>query len=191
MTLRALVSLIEDLFQEGYNYVLTARFQIDPVERRFSRYRQMNGGNFLVSLREVCNSEKILLIQGLVRERLDFWKDVVIVFNPQDYQMNDSFQKEIEEISNDLHASKLSASTQEVSYYIAGYTAHQIQKMVKCTNVLRKCWQKTPQVSTSVTSIHSHGVDWKNLEEDIEFHLCPYTFDFYMIINLFWVLCKE
>ena len=68
MTLRALVSLIEDLFQEGYNYVLTARFQIDPLERRFSRYRQMNGGNFLVSLREVCNSEKILLIQGLVRE---------------------------------------------------------------------------------------------------------------------------
>ena len=109
VTLRAQVSLIKDLLQEGYNYVLTARFQSDPLERRFSRYRQMNGGNFLVSLREVCNSEKILLIQSLVREGLGFWKDEVSDFNPRDYQMMDSFQKEIEEISNDLHASELSA----------------------------------------------------------------------------------
>ena len=87
----------------------------------------MNGGNFLVSLREVCNSEKILLIQSLVREGLDFWKDGVSVLNPRDYQMIDSFQKEIEEISNDLRASELSASTQEVSYCIAGYAAHPIQ----------------------------------------------------------------
>ena len=132
VTLKAQASLIEDLLQEGYNYVLTARFQSDPLERRFSRYRQMNGGNFLVSLREICNSEKILLIHSLLREGLDFWKDEVSVFNPRDYQMMDSFQKEIEEISNDLHASELSASTQEVSYCIAGYAAHQIQKMVKC-----------------------------------------------------------
>ena len=52
VTLRAQASLIEDLLQEGYNYVLTARIQSDPLVRRFSRYRQMNGGNFLVSLRE-------------------------------------------------------------------------------------------------------------------------------------------
>ena len=114
VTLRARASLIEDLLQEGYNnYFLTAQYQSDPLERRFSRYRQMNGGNFLVSFREVCNSEKILLIQSPVREGLDFWKDGVSVFNPQDYQMNDSLQKEIEEFSNDLHASELSASILE------------------------------------------------------------------------------
>ena len=44
---------IEVLLQKGYNYVLTARFQSDPLEHRFSRYRQINGGNFLISLREV------------------------------------------------------------------------------------------------------------------------------------------
>ncbi len=32
VTLRALASLIEDLLQEGYNFVLTARFQSDPLE---------------------------------------------------------------------------------------------------------------------------------------------------------------
>ena len=36
-TLRCTASLIEDLLREGYSYVLTARFQTDPLERRFSR----------------------------------------------------------------------------------------------------------------------------------------------------------
>ena len=31
-------------------------FQTDPLERQFSQYRQMNGGRFLVSLREVLHS---------------------------------------------------------------------------------------------------------------------------------------
>ena len=50
-TLRCTASLIEDLLSEGYEYVLTSRFQSDPLERRFSQYRQMSGGRFLVGLR--------------------------------------------------------------------------------------------------------------------------------------------
>ena len=52
--------LIEDLLSEGYEYVLTSRFQSDPLERRFSQYHQMSGGRFLVGLREVNSSEKNL-----------------------------------------------------------------------------------------------------------------------------------
>ena len=47
-TCRALASLIEDLLKDGYNYVLTAPFLTDYLERRFSRYRQMSGGLFLL-----------------------------------------------------------------------------------------------------------------------------------------------
>ena len=57
-TLRYTASLIEDLLSEGYEYVLTSRFQSDPLERRFSQYRQMSGGRFLVGLREVNSSGK-------------------------------------------------------------------------------------------------------------------------------------
>ena len=69
LSLRAQASLIEDLLSEGYRYVLTVRFQSDALERRFSRYRQMNGGNFLLGLREVESSEKILLLRTTVNER--------------------------------------------------------------------------------------------------------------------------
>ena len=45
---------------EGYDFVMTSRLQSDPIERRFSQYRQMSGGRFLESLREVTNSERII-----------------------------------------------------------------------------------------------------------------------------------
>ena len=114
---------------------------------------------FLVSLREVCNSENILLIQSLVREGLDFWNDGVSVLNPRDYQMIDSLQKEIEEISNDLHASELPASTQEVSYCIAGYAAHQIQKMVKCDEYSQKVVTENPTSFISIGRDFDSSVD--------------------------------
>ena len=50
-TLSCTASSNEYLIAEGYKYVLTSRFQSDPLERRYSQYRQMKGSNFLVGLR--------------------------------------------------------------------------------------------------------------------------------------------
>jgi len=47
-----------------YDFVMVGRLQSDPLERRFSQYRQMSGGRFLVSLREVISSEKFLTCSG-------------------------------------------------------------------------------------------------------------------------------
>jgi len=57
--LRFQAQLIATFLQEDYDFVLTAKFQTDPVERRSSCYRQMSGRNLLVSLREVNSSEKL------------------------------------------------------------------------------------------------------------------------------------
>ena len=59
VTLRAQAHLIDELLEEGYSFVLTGRLQSDPIERRFLQYRQMSGGRFLVSLREMLNSKRI------------------------------------------------------------------------------------------------------------------------------------
>ena len=53
---------------EAYQYVITARLQSDPVEQRFSQYRQMSGGRFLNNLQEVLNSKKILWCCSLIKE---------------------------------------------------------------------------------------------------------------------------
>ena len=46
LTLRAQSGLIKELLSEGYDFVMTSRLQSDPIERRFSQYRQMSGGGF-------------------------------------------------------------------------------------------------------------------------------------------------
>ena len=50
-TLKATSCLLSELLTERYKCVLSARFQSDTLERQFSKYRQMSGGRFLVSLR--------------------------------------------------------------------------------------------------------------------------------------------
>ena len=72
-TLRAQAILIDELLVDGYQFVRAAQLQSDPIERRFSQYRQMNGGRFLVSLREVINSERILKCQSLNKVDIDMW----------------------------------------------------------------------------------------------------------------------
>ena len=59
-TLRSRAMLMGELLEKGYDFILTSRFQSDPIELRFSKCRQMSGGRFLVSLGEVKSSEKIV-----------------------------------------------------------------------------------------------------------------------------------
>ena len=66
-----LVSLIEDLLGEEYDFVLTSRFQSNPLERQFEQYWKMSGGRFLVGLRDGTSSEKIIKITSLLKEDLD------------------------------------------------------------------------------------------------------------------------
>ena len=74
-TLRAIASLIDDLLEESNLFVLTFRLQSYSLELRFSKYRQISGGRFLVSLLEVCNIEKILAVRSLLKEDINFWEE--------------------------------------------------------------------------------------------------------------------
>ena len=68
-TLHAQASLIDDLLSsEEYTFVIPRKLLSDPLENRFSQYRQMSGGRFLVSLTEVKYSERILACRSLLKE---------------------------------------------------------------------------------------------------------------------------
>ena len=76
-TLRCTASLIDDLIQEGYDYFLISRLLTDPLELRFSKYRQMSGGRFLIGLRELETSERILAVKTLLKESVNIWEEDV------------------------------------------------------------------------------------------------------------------
>lgn len=123
-TLRCHACLIEDLLGENYNFVLTARFQSDHLERRYGQYRQMSGGRFLVSLKDVKCSEKILKIKSLLKEQLDI---------NQNFEDKNNYENGITELLHtaeaiDVNALQLTDSSREISDYIAGYIAYKSKK---------------------------------------------------------------
>ena len=74
---------------DGFKFVLTARFQSDAIERRFGQYCQMRGGRFLVGLKDVIWSERILKIKSLVKESIDIKDDIKVTDN------EDAIQQEL------------------------------------------------------------------------------------------------
>ena len=138
-TLVAQCRLINELLSEGYMFVMTGRLQSDPVERRFSRYRSMNGGCFLVSLREVLNSERILACRSLLKEGIDFWKDDEdLCPNTALETPNESLAiAEIRNQSVDILECDLTNSSSEVATTIAGYVSKKLKKRSLCESCLQ------------------------------------------------------
>ena len=130
-TLKSSACLTEDLLNEGYDYVLMSRLQSDPIERRFSAYRQMSGGRFLVGLREVMNSEKIMLMKSLLNENICFWKEDV-GDNMDKSQNVDVIKEYATERENEIQDSELSRESEEVSVYISGYITKKLVKHLNC-----------------------------------------------------------
>ena len=123
-TLQSQAQLIKDLFEEGYDFIIPARFQTDPLEKRFSQYHQMSGGNFLVSLREVLQSERTLLFKSLLKESVNIWEEDISKpsFAP------DRFIAEFEKATCDIETLELTSESAEVSFIIAGYIAKKLKK---------------------------------------------------------------
>ena len=129
-TLRSHASLIEDLLDSGhYDYVLTARFQSDPIEKRYGQYRQMSGGRFLVSLREVNCSENIIKMKSLLKRNLDVQE---ARNNTDPIEVKKELQLLEEKTSNvDPESISLGSSSREVSDYVSGYIAQKLKTDLK------------------------------------------------------------
>ena len=123
-TLRCHANLIEEFLQEEYQFVLTAEFQSDPVERRFGQYRLKSGGRFLISVqaKDISTSEKILKVMSLVKEGFDIDKSVKIKDHIKESEEN--LLSAAEEVLGDVDSIKLNATSKSVSHHVAGYIYH-------------------------------------------------------------------
>ena len=94
-----LADLIYELIDDGYELVRTTRFQNNPIERRFLQYLQMSGGRFVVRLREVFNSERILSCRSLIKENYNFWEENIDSDAEESLDsINDLFDERADEI---------------------------------------------------------------------------------------------
>ena len=63
---------------ERYEYVITAKLQSDPLERRFGHYRQMSEGRFFVNLKDINCSEAIATIRSILKEDINLSQSNVL-----------------------------------------------------------------------------------------------------------------
>ena len=121
-----------DLLSDGFKFVLTARFQSDSIERRFSQYHQISGGRFLVGLKDVIWSERILKIKSLVTESIDIKDDINVTEN------QDAIQQELFDNIMEIGFENvmLSDETREVAAHISGYIVKELVKKYRhcCKN---------------------------------------------------------
>ena len=131
ITLHCTAALIEDLLQEGYLYVLTSRFQTDALELRFSKYRQMSGGRFLVGLREIQISEQILAMRSLLKESCNIWEEDI---RPETSISGEllGLDTKVNAFSKDIAECSLESESREVAVVIGGYIAKKLIKRTGC-----------------------------------------------------------
>ena len=119
--------LMQELLDEGYEFIFTCRFQSDPLENRFSQYRQMSGGRFLVSLREVLSTGRILTCRSLLKQNINFWEE-----NLKPVQKNDKILKILAQHESEINKPFLSPDSKEVAYIISGYITNKLMKHFQC-----------------------------------------------------------
>ncbi|GBO13031.1 hypothetical protein AVEN_40191-1 [Araneus ventricosus] len=59
--------IIHQLQSSTNSYVLTGKYQTDPLEGRFGQYRQLCGGNYSISVEQILQAEKKLRITSLLK----------------------------------------------------------------------------------------------------------------------------
>ena len=129
ITLRWHAMLVHDLHSEGYDYVMMRRLQSDPIENRFSQYRSMSGGRFLVGLREVESSQRIIACRSLLKVDVDVWK---LQSNDEDNDVSRHFLINLEGHEMKIMEASLDQESLEVSCLVAGFVGKNVIEKTKC-----------------------------------------------------------
>ena len=130
--------LIETL---KFDFVLLRCFQTDNLESRFGQYRQMYGGNRLISVQELTESEKKLKIKSLLKLHSD-----AITVPVKEYLSEFAECDDTNKISEDDKLLIEEVPYENVCFdetqlpvllYVAGYAAKRITAKIHCLGCKR------------------------------------------------------
>ncbi len=124
----------------GFQYVLLGKFMSDPIEARFGWYRQMNGGNFIMSLRQLLDSEKKIQVLGqLERCTLSRMGDEEFLPLPAAAATAAPDIDDVTWLCNEfsnahVDLDSISDSDANIIHYVAGYIGRSVSRQLRCSN---------------------------------------------------------
>ena len=90
----------------------------------------MSGGRFLVSLREILNSERILACRSLIKENINYWEEDLS--KEVDINYLENIEESVESHSTEIFENFLDPDGEEVATTIAGYLAKKLTTRSNC-----------------------------------------------------------
>ena len=142
-TLRAICECCEDLLTNfDFDYVLTGKLHSDPLEARFGCYRQLNGANFFISLRQVLESEKKIRVLNTLKDFKNAVEDGVVTSLPSflpapSKTVSDLCESEFTWLTSVLHCNvdsvdDVSVKERNVIFYVSGYIGRSVSRANRC-----------------------------------------------------------
>ena len=137
-TMGAVPELAEYLLDyHGFEYLLSGKLMSDPIEGRFGWYRQLNGGNFFMSVKQVLEAEKKIRCLSLLQEQILFTaagisKQDDAPVDDQDDQAEENEHSWLIDLLATASIDDIPDSDAAVCYYVSGYIARSISRRRRC-----------------------------------------------------------
>ncbi|KAH8008968.1 hypothetical protein HPB51_008159 [Rhipicephalus microplus] len=133
LSAQSLLALVKCCVSELYfKYILLGKVQTDPLESRFGQYRQMAGGQYHISVHQLCETEgRIRLQNALPRMSNDDLRGIKETDSVRDAGTSLSVHV------SDADLDELRAQMPVIGY-VGGYCAHAAMKVLKCESCQRQ-----------------------------------------------------
>ncbi len=123
------------LDKKGLSYVLLGQLQSDPIEKRFGWYRQLAGGNYFISVRQIFEAEKAIRLKSLLK----FSKMPLGILKESLEQEEDDEESSQAQFlllalldKDELVLNCENDEDKRIMFYIAGYLARSLSKKTTC-----------------------------------------------------------
>lgn len=165
-TVTTIVQLIQYLLIDcDMSYVLLGKFQTDNLESRFGNYRQLSGSNYLVSVKEVLQSEKKLKVKSL----LNLFSSNKGTITIRDYLINFSDEKQQRCDNNFVSSFPYNNISKQNKIddlspllLVSGYVAHKSMLHISCEDCKLLFGDKDKPLNLEITSKHLQYFDCLN-----------------------------
>ncbi len=151
------------LEEQKFKYVLLGQLQSDPIEKRFGWYRQLSGGNYFVSVRQILEAEKSIRLKSLVEfsgftmdDVRDIYAEAQLLGKEQIEDLGDTLLMMLDKDYIDLE--NVDVASQNILFYIAGYAAKSISKSLKCQDCVTLLRQDKDVPKITFDSEESSGL---------------------------------
>ena len=169
-SMRALPLLVDHLVhRHNFSYVLPGKLMSDPIEARFGCYRQMNGGNLFMSLRQLLDSEKKIRVLSKLQQQLLLsatalpHSDIMPLDAPSLSLSDTSW---LSTFLSGVFLENLCLSDANVVFFVSGYIGRSIARQRRCTSCKASLvasddapslWQCIPDSSRSLFEMADRG----------------------------------